>query len=312
MVSTIRSSLNQVFNQSTAIPFAVGGLVSIALANHFKNNLGYIAAALLCTSSVVSYFNKKNVSNDTPQPLPQPIVNSTSSYTVDISRSPASALKLLSQRADVKEIQFISGNSLPGNISSDVTKFLPKGVYKLDLSRCQPVQELLAVVKTFPKDLQQLRVSAKAASPSSPVFSALSKTCPTLKKMDIVQQKRADHSSLMHLDGMQSLTSLVQITLRGFYITVDQVGKVPVNLKELRMSSEVVSHERAAGIRLAIKALKQQRPNLKVLDLEGYPWQPLLVTVAPTPIVPPPDVHHSIGHYSGEERPAPRERLVAK
>lgn len=304
MVSTVRSCLNQVFNQSRTIPYAVGGLISFALANYFKNNLGYIASAVLFASSAVSYFNKKNVSNDTPLPLPRPIVNSPNSYTVDILRSPGAALKLLSQKAGVTEIQFISGNALPGNISSDVMKLLPKSVIRLDLSRCQPVQDLLPVIPTFSRNLQQLRVSARSPLASPSVFGALSRNCPTLKTLAIVQQKREGLPSRIDLDGMQNLTSLEQLTLSGFYITIYQVEKVPVNLKELRMSSEVDSFERAGAIRLVIKALKQKRPNLKVLDLEGFQWQPVLVTVAP---IEPPDAHQ----YYREERP-PLIRMVAK
>lgn len=267
-------SINRVFNKSTVAPFAGAGLLStvMAIAGYYRSNFGFILPALLFASSAASYFNQKNITNNT-----RPIQRSRAqnSYEIDVNKPQLAMLQTLSHRKDVDSIQFTSGHPQPGIITDKVMKLLPQSLNSLDLLRCQPVQDLLTLVNYFPKNLRQLRVAVREFTPTSTVFQAISSTCPLLRKIDMVNQKSTTFHQ-MNLDGLQSLPSLELLTLTGFYVTNDQVKKLP-HLKEIRMSKEIDSHETAALIKAAIMNIKMQRPNVKVCDLAGYPWQPQFV-----------------------------------
>ncbi|HSW71986.1 MAG TPA: hypothetical protein VLG44_01070 [Chlamydiales bacterium] len=277
MVATIRSNFNQVFNQSPPVLFAVGGLLSFALRNYFKDNLGYVIAGILFGNSAICYFMGKNVTRSNP------IITPPNIHAVD-PNSVSSVLNLqqkISQRTDVDGIQFVSAKGVPTSVSAQVMQLLPKSLPILDLGRCQPVQELGTLVHTFPKNLQQLRVTAREEVSVEHVFRQIPSTCPNLRRLIVVQQKSGS-CGVMDLNGMQHLKSLEQLILEGLSFTEKQLSKLPPQLREIRMSTAVDSQPKAASILAAVNGLKKQKPSLRILDLHGLPWQLHLTTTEPT------------------------------
>lgn len=280
MVAAIRSNINHVFHQSPPVLCAVGGLLSFAVGNYFKNNLGYMIAASLFTAAAFSYFNGKNV---TQAQRSNPIIHSPNIHAVD-PNSVSSVLNLqqkTSQRTDVDGIQFINSRGFQTNVSAQVMQLLPKSLPILDLGRCQPVQELGTLVHTFPKNLQQLRVTAREEVSAEHVFRQIPGTCPNLRRLIVVHQKNGS-CGVMDLNGMQNLKSLEQLILEGLFFTEKQLLKLPPQLREIRMSTAVDSQPKAASIMAAIAGLKHQKPSLRILDLHGLPWQLNLTTTEPT------------------------------
>lgn len=258
-INAIRSSIPSQFNRSTTISLIALGSSGL-VASQLKSPWGFLLSSLLFATGVYSYFNEKKVTNQT---RPQ-------SYMMIDVNSPMPQPKAVTDKTDIGGVQFVSRDSLPGRVSEAVVQSLPRSIHSLDLSKCQPVQDMHGLVPHFPRNLLQLRVSSNESPTISP-FNRLSLTCPNLKKLDVVQQK-ATAFCTMNFEGMQHLKSLEQLNLRGVYLTQDQVAKIPLNLKVLRMSTEVDSQAKGLAINAAIRLL-QQRKNLKVTDHDGYPWQ---------------------------------------